>query len=72
VIWDPTPIPHLPMTLHVNSWPTRSTQLAGRISKRRLPGTAILESIYMNPNLVISTSVSDADDKLHNSFKLDC
>ena len=23
-IWHPTPIPHLPMTLHVNTWPTRS------------------------------------------------
>jgi len=22
VLWDPTPIPHLPMTLHVNTWPT--------------------------------------------------
>ncbi len=26
---DPTPIPHLPMTLHVNTWPTRSRSLAG-------------------------------------------
>ena len=42
VIWDPTPIPHLPMALHVNSWPSRSTQLAGRINSRRLPATTIV------------------------------
>ena len=64
VIWGPTPIPHLPMTLHVNSWPTRSTQLAGRINKRRLPGAAILGSIVMKANSVTSTPESDADDML--------
>jgi GR25 family glycosyltransferase involved in LPS biosynthesis len=60
-IWNPTPIPHLPMTLHVNSWPTRSTQLAGRINKRRLPGTAILGSISLKANTITSTTESDAD-----------
>ncbi len=33
-IWDPTPIPHLPMTLHVNTWPTASRELAGRLACR--------------------------------------
>jgi hypothetical protein len=61
VIWNPTPIPHLPMTLQVNSWPTRSTQLAGRINKRRLPGAAILESISLVANTIISTTESDVD-----------
>ena len=55
VIWDPTPIPHLPMSLHVNCWPTRSVELAGRIKKRRLPGVAILESISLEANLATST-----------------
>ena len=64
VIWDPTPIPLLPMTLHVNSWPSRSTQLAGRINKRRLPGTAILGSIVLKANSVNSTPGSDANDML--------
>ena len=27
--WDPTPIPHLPMTLHANLWSPRSAELAG-------------------------------------------
>lgn len=45
VLWDPTPTPHLPMKLHVNTWPSRSTQLAGRLNANRLPATAHLQSI---------------------------
>ncbi|PWB81815.1 MAG: hypothetical protein C3F08_01120 [Candidatus Methylomirabilota bacterium] len=47
VLWDPTPIPHLPMKLHVNTWPSRSTQLAGRLSTRRLPATTHVQSIHV-------------------------
>ena len=46
--WDPTPIPHLPMTLHVNTWPTRSRELAGRLALRALPGAAIVRRIAVN------------------------
>jgi GR25 family glycosyltransferase involved in LPS biosynthesis len=59
VIWDPTPIPHLPMALHVNSWPSRSTQLAGRINNRRLPATTIVGSIVLEANSFISSPGSD-------------
>jgi GR25 family glycosyltransferase involved in LPS biosynthesis len=45
VLWDPTPIPNLPMKLHVNTWPSQSTQLAGRLSARRLPAVTHLQSI---------------------------
>lgn len=45
VLWDPTPIPHLPMKLHVNTWPSRSTQLAGRLNTRRLPAMTHVHSI---------------------------
>lgn len=45
VLWDPTPIPHLPMKLHMNTWPSRSTRLAGRLSARRLPAMSIVRSI---------------------------
>jgi beta-glucanase (GH16 family) len=45
VLWDPTPIPHLPMKLHFNAWPTRSSQLAGRLNNRRLPTMANVQSI---------------------------
>jgi len=58
-IWDPTPIPHLPMALHVNSWLSRSTQLAGRISNRRLPATTIVQSIILEANSVTTSRESD-------------
>ncbi len=45
VLWEPTPIPHLPMQLHFNTWPTRSSQLAGRLNGRRLPTMAKVQSI---------------------------
>jgi GR25 family glycosyltransferase involved in LPS biosynthesis len=45
VVWDPTPIPHLPMTLHANNWVTRSTQLAGQIKNRNLPTVSIFRNI---------------------------
>lgn len=46
--WNPTPIPHLPMTLHVNTWPTRSRELAGRLALRALPASAIVRSIAVD------------------------
>jgi len=58
-IWDPTPIPHLPMMLHVNSWPSRSSKLAGRLNNRRLPATTIVGSISLETNLVITSPRSD-------------
>lgn len=44
-VWNPTPIPDLPMTLHVNTWPSRSRKLAGRLASRSLPASAIVRSI---------------------------
>ena len=46
--WDPTPIPHLPMTLHVNNWPTRSRELAGRLPLRALPASAIVRRVAVD------------------------
>ena len=46
--WEPTPIPHLPMTLHVNAWPTRSRELAGRIALRALPASVIVSRIAVD------------------------
>jgi GR25 family glycosyltransferase involved in LPS biosynthesis len=46
--WDPTPIPHLPMTLHVNTWPTRSRELAGRLALRALPASAIVSRVAVD------------------------
>jgi beta-glucanase (GH16 family) len=38
--WDPTPIPHLPMTLHANLWAPRSIELAGAQESQRSSCTA--------------------------------
>ena len=46
--WNPTPIPHLPMTLHVNTWPTRSRELAGRLARRALPASAIVRRVAID------------------------
>lgn len=50
--WEPTPIPHLPMALHVNTWPSRSKELAGRLTSRRLPATTLVRSIALEAQLV--------------------
>jgi len=56
--WDPTPIPHLPMTLHVNTWPARSRVLAGRLALRALPASAIVRRI--------AVCTYDADTRNHS------
>lgn len=63
VIWDPTPIPNLPMTFHINSWVTRSTQLAGRINTRRLPATTIVSGIAIEANSFIAWYKSDGQQE---------
>jgi hypothetical protein len=47
------------MALHVNIWPSRSTQLAGRINNRRLPATTMVRSIVIEANSVVSSAGSD-------------
>lgn len=47
-VWNPTPIPDLPMTLHANTWPTRSRELAGRLATRALPASTIVKSIAVD------------------------
>jgi len=54
-MWDPTPIPNLPMTFHINSWPSRSTELAGRVRDRFLPATVIVTSIDISANCINSS-----------------
>lgn len=50
VDWDPTPIPHLPMALHINAWPTCSKELAGRLISRNFPTTTFIRSIALEAN----------------------
>lgn len=58
-IWNPTPIPKLPMKFHINSWLTRSVQLAGRVNDRLLPATTIVGGISLEANSVFVASKSD-------------
>jgi GR25 family glycosyltransferase involved in LPS biosynthesis len=46
--WDPTPIPHLPMKLHVNTWPTSSRTLAGRLALSSLPASATVRHVAVD------------------------
>ena len=43
--WDPTPIPHLPMTLHANLWSPRSVELAGAASAKLTWATASFRNL---------------------------
>jgi|SRR5665811_57016 len=61
--WNPTPIPHLPMTLHVNAWPSRSKELAGGLTTRRLPATTVVKSIALEANLVSLERVTGVPDQ---------
>jgi GR25 family glycosyltransferase involved in LPS biosynthesis len=61
VLWDPTPIPHLPMKLHVNAWPSRSNQLAGRLDSRRLPAMTRVKSIRVRGH---ASSLLDLQDEI--------
>ena len=45
VIWDPTPIPHLPMQLNVNLWHSKSEELAGKLADGELPAQTELRAI---------------------------
>jgi GR25 family glycosyltransferase involved in LPS biosynthesis len=47
-LWCPTPIPDLPMTLHVNNWPPRSRELAGRLARWALPSSALVRQVVID------------------------
>ncbi len=49
--WEPSPIPHLPMQFHVNLWPSRSVELAGRLLDRKLPASSAIRSIHLKKEL---------------------
>ena len=45
VMWDPTPIPHLPMQFNVNLWHSRSRELAGKLAASDLPAQSYVRQI---------------------------
>lgn len=44
-IWEPTPIPYLPMEFNVNLWHSQSKELAGALKKDDVPAKSIVKSI---------------------------
>jgi len=58
VCWNPTPIPHLPMTLHVNTWPSQSRMLAGRLRMNALPVSATLCKISVNSSIECAQKIA--------------
>ena len=47
VMWEPTPIPHLPMQFNINLWHSRSKELAGNLATGNLPGQSFIRCIVM-------------------------
>jgi GR25 family glycosyltransferase involved in LPS biosynthesis len=77
VNWYPTPIPYLPMTLHINTWPSRSRELAGRLRDRKLPSTSNVRSISVaagsvRANVNIDAEVSEkSNEQLRLNYFVD-
>lgn len=44
-IWQPTPIPQLPMQFNLNIWNTKSVELAGKLDNHNLPAISYIKSI---------------------------
>ena len=59
-LWNPTPIPHLPMQLHFNAWPSCASQFAGRLSKRNLPAMVEVQAIRARQ---FDTSMSEPEGR---------
>ncbi len=47
-IWEPTPIPNLPLNVYINLWPSRSEELAGIFPDDMLPVDIHVRSISIN------------------------
>ncbi|GGC89143.1 hypothetical protein GCM10007216_19900 [Thalassobacillus devorans] len=47
-IWEPTPIPYLPMDFNVNLWHSQSKELAGSLNKDAIPAKSIVKSMKIN------------------------
>ena len=44
-IWEPTPIPHLPMQFNINLWHSRSKELAGKLASGDLPARSYIRCV---------------------------
>ncbi len=44
---SPTPVPHLPMRFHINTWPICSEELAGKLDPTQLPVQAHIDAVHL-------------------------
>lgn len=44
-IWNPTPIPYLPMEFNINLWHSRSKEFAGQLDNNYLPAKSIIKNV---------------------------
>ena len=59
VMWEPTPIPHLPMQFNVNLWHSRSRELAGRLAVDDLPAHSLIRCIgFQSPSGLLPAKLS--------------
>lgn len=47
-LWNPTPIPNLPMEFNINLWHTRSKELAGSLGNSNLPACTDIKAIKIS------------------------
>lgn len=47
VLWDPTPIPNLPMEFNINLWYSRSKELAGALDTSKIPAISKIKSVMI-------------------------
>ena len=46
--WEPSPVPDLPMQFFINTWPSRSEELAGQIEDGKLPINSLVKSVKIS------------------------
>ncbi len=61
VVWNPTPIPHLPMEFNVNLWHSRSRELAGSWTRAICPRTLTLD-VSQSTRLTMTNAMRNATD----------
>jgi GR25 family glycosyltransferase involved in LPS biosynthesis len=55
VLWDPTPIPNLPMEFNVNLWHSRSKDLSGKLDLMNIPASVAIKSVHVSGDRVDAT-----------------
>lgn len=61
-LWNPTPVPDLPLLFNVNLWHSRSTELAGRLDVSRLPASTYIRFICLREQSASDKASSAARD----------